>query len=395
MIPVAVALQLQLQLPLLLPHTIPAAVGSVLAVALAVGAELHGRRAYTGLAPDRVTRLWGHLIADAAPARGNAMRYRIRATAVAGGAQRAAADVELAVQVAAGPRLYRGQRVVLAGGRLGARGAATAMAVASTAAPLGFRSGTAAWRARVRAILERALARQGPRSGTLLRALLLGDRFAFDRRVTDAFRASGSMHLLALSGLHVGMAWAAASLLAGALRRPAIALAPEHARWWDAAAAVVGYVWLAGPRPSLLRAAAMAALAQAGRLRGDRPRGIEVLAAAAIVVLILEPSATTALSFLALAGILLLGPRITLHLPGMLPPALRGALGVAVGAQLFTFPLVLHSLRCRAPGRCGGRPAAHPAYRPVSARWRPRYGRRRRFRRCLPGGQRAAAGGVV
>ena len=27
----------------------------------------------------------------------------------------------------------------------------------------------------------------------------------------------------------------------------------------------------------------------------------------------------------------------------MLPPALRGALGVAVGAQLFTFPLVLHS----------------------------------------------------
>ena len=143
MIPVAVALQLQLQLPLLLPHTIPAAVGSVLAVALAVGAELHGRRAYTGLAPDRVTRLWGHLIADAAPARGNAMRYRIRATAVAGGAQRAAADVELAVQVAAGPRLYRGQRVVLAGVRLGARGAATAMAVASTAAPLGFRSGTA------------------------------------------------------------------------------------------------------------------------------------------------------------------------------------------------------------------------------------------------------------
>ena len=261
-----------------------------------------------------------------------------------------------------------------------------------------------AWRARVRAILERALARQGPRSGTLLRALLLGDRFALDCRVTDAFRASGSMHLLALSGLHVGMAWAAASLLAGALRRPAIALAPEHARWWDAAAAlavaaVVGYVWLAGPRPSLLRAAAMAAVAQAGRLRGERPRGIEVLAAAAIVVLILEPSATTALSFqlsfLALAGILLLGPRITLHLPGMLPPALRGALEVAVGAQLFTFPLVLHSLRCRAPGRCGGRPAAHPAYRPVSARWRPRYGRRRRFRRCLPGGQRAAAGGVV
>jgi competence protein ComEC len=353
------------------------AAGSLLATLIGLTLELDGRRAYSVLPVADVTGVCGTLREDATPTSG-AMRYRLLVTQVAGltagtsgEAAAGGARVELALRVpgVSAERLYAGQRVcfepVAVAGGVGGSGGTRADASADAGARgwvgrgsgavavqvLGWADGVAATRAGLRRRLEHALERQGRRAGALLRALLLGDRFVLQRNVTTAFRNSGSMHLLALSGLHVGMAWTAAALVAGLLRRVGVALLPAQARWWDtlgalvAVLAVLGYVALAGPRPSLVRAASMATFAQAARLLGRRPSAVDLLALAAIVVLVADPGAASELSFqlsfLALLGILLLGPSIALHLPGVLPPTLRAVLGVTFGAQLLTLPLVL------------------------------------------------------
>jgi len=69
------------------------------------------------------------------------------------------------------------------------------------------------------AALERLEALSDPRTRGLCRALLLGERGALDPRLTDLFTRTGTRHVLAVSGMHVGLValifvWPAGSALA-------------------------------------------------------------------------------------------------------------------------------------------------------------------------------------
>jgi len=143
----------------------------------------------------------------------------------------------------------------------------------------------------------------GPRQAALMEAMTLGVRDDLgDLRAR--FAAAGLAHVLALSGLHVGVLVAALGrALAGLGRR----------RYPVLAVATVAYVALVGPTPSVVRAALMVLAGLAGLAAGHgRIQAWPSLALAATVSLLLAPAqladASFQLSYLAVAGMLLFAP---------------------------------------------------------------------------------------
>jgi competence protein ComEC len=157
----------------------------------------------------------------------------------------------------------------------------------------------------------------GPSRG-LLRALILGQRGELGG-VRDAFGAVGAAHLLAISGLHMGLVWGFSFLLLrlALASWPALALRCNAIKLAAAGALVpcIGYALLAGCSTPTLRALVMAACL-VGALLIDRPyRPSGGLALAALVIGIIWPHAPLTLSFqlsfVAVASILLAaGPLI-------------------------------------------------------------------------------------
>jgi competence protein ComEC len=108
--------------------------------------------------------------------------------------------------------------------------------------------------------------------------------------------------------------------------------------------AAAGFVLLARPEPSVLRAAAMGLVAVAGLGSGGRRRGVRALAWSVLLLVLIDPwlsrSVGFALSVSATAGILLLAPPWRDALARWLPPTLAEALAVPLAAQVVCTPLV-------------------------------------------------------
>ena len=164
---------------------------------------------------------------------------------------------------------------------------------------------------RIRGSLASSLQRAipAPESG-LAQALLLGVRSELPRDVKDAFRDAGMSHLLAISGLHVGIVLALA-LGVG------VATLGNGNPWaiLGATATVWVYAALSGLDPPVLRAAIMGSLALGQGLTGRGMRGLTALVLAAGVMVGIEPallqSLSFQLSFTAMAGVIVGLPLIT------------------------------------------------------------------------------------
>jgi competence protein ComEC len=153
-----------------------------------------------------------------------------------------------------------------------------------------------ALRARGLAVLERHVS---PARAPLAAALLLGSRESLPRDEADDFLATGTIHILSISGLHVGLL----SLALFKLLR--LAIVP---RGWAlaAVAAVTGaYMLLVHAETPVLRATLLVWLSCLAAAAGRRSPAINGLAVAAIVVLALRPAdvlgAGAQLSFLSTA----------------------------------------------------------------------------------------------
>lgn len=166
-------------------------------------------------------------------------------------------------------------------------------------APRGLAAAVDRARQRVRDAIERNLAESAGRA--VVTALAIADRSALDDAVRQILADTGTAHLLAISGLHVGLAatagfWVARLLLTPfAFARRGRRLLHGAAAW--AIAAALGYALLAGLGVSTLRAVVMvsAALALLLTSRGTQPA--VPLAWAAAIVLLADPFAPLGAGF--------------------------------------------------------------------------------------------------
>ncbi|MGD2063357.1 MAG: DNA internalization-related competence protein ComEC/Rec2 [Nitrospirota bacterium] len=204
--------------------------------------------------------------------------------------------------------------------------------------------------------------RFSPETAALVAALTLGTRGDLSPEVRQSFIDSGTAHLLAISGLHVGLLAtylfalshlaARRTLPVAALRDGGVWAHPQGIAAAVALAGVLAYTVLSGAHTSTRRAALMIAALLVAPLLGRRSRPGHTLCLAAIFLLCLQPQAvglaSFQLSFAAVAGILLAvgGRGRPSHAPwekGKLRRLAHYVVGLARatgGAWLATAPLV-------------------------------------------------------
>ena len=173
----------------------------------------------------------------------------------------------------------------------------------------------------------------------LLPGLVVGDTRAMDPVLDEDFERAGLAHLTAVSGANVAIILTA---VLWPLRRRA---ADRRVQAVVAAVLLAGFVVLAGPSPSVVRAAAMGAVTLLA-LAAGRPRAaLPALGAAVCTLLLLDPGlardAGFALSVAATAAIVLLSPGWSRSLRARgCWPVLADAVAVSAAAGLATAPLV-------------------------------------------------------
>ncbi|MFB9763536.1 ComEC/Rec2 family competence protein [Nocardioides kongjuensis] len=230
---------------------------------------------------------------------------------------------------------------VLAEGRLAASGdPGTAALLTGARDPVRIRGPDPWWRASaaVRASIRRAVAHRPPDQAGLVPALVDGDDAGLPDAVERDFRTTGLTHLTAVSGTNL-------TLVVGSLLL--IARAAGVRRRWLAVvglAGIVGFVLLARTEPSVLRAAVMGSVGLFAFGPDGRRRGLRALGVAVAGLVLVQPelavAAGFALSVLATAGIVLLGPPLARALARWLPRAVAEAVAVPSAAQLACTPVI-------------------------------------------------------
>lgn len=143
----------------------------------------------------------------------------------------------------------------------------------------------AAWCDRLRSHWQSRLwAALGPDLAPTAAAMLIGARHSMPRESVDAYRVTGALHVLVVSGLHAGILISLVGLLLG------LGWLPKRWGLMLAMVLVAGYAWLTGGHPPVLRAAILAELACIALWLDRNPFAINSLAIAALVVLLLNPS---------------------------------------------------------------------------------------------------------
>ena len=155
----------------------------------------------------------------------------------------------------------------------------------------------------------------------LLKALLIGDRSAIHPATLETFKAGGAMHLLAISGMHLGMialmTVAAAEWLLKRSPRLLLTIHLRKAALVLALPPIIAYAMITGLQPPALRALIMTLVFMAAILLNRQWCSLNNLALAALLILIIDPpalmGASFQLSFAATAGIILLVPALQLR----------------------------------------------------------------------------------
>ena len=201
----------------------------------------------------------------------------------------------------------------------------------------------------VRAVGSRSRGRVPADPTGVLRAVAAGDRTAVDEGIWILLRRTGTAHLLAISGFHVGIVALVVGLLfrigarCTALARPVGV--PVGWSWVAGASAGFLYALAAGSPVSAQRAAWCLVGVALGRVAGRVTEPMSLLGCAAVAVLVLDPAAVGSagmqLSFGAVVGILRVTPWLLRWVPPDLPWGVNRVVqgvSVTVAATVGTLP---------------------------------------------------------
>lgn len=183
----------------------------------------------------------------------------------------------------------------------------------------------------------------------LVKALLTGDKSDLTKEITGIFRDSGASHILALSGLHLGVLYILLARLTAPLgNSPWI----RRLRYSLIIVAALFYSIMTGATPSIIRAFLFITINETARLLGRKREPVRVLLAALTVQLALKPDVISSvgfqLSYMAMAGIFLLYPTMERIYPAPSGSRLSrfnpfrkiwNAAMLSISCQIFTGPL--------------------------------------------------------
>lgn len=179
----------------------------------------------------------------------------------------------------------------------------------------------------------------------IVAAMTLGDRQQLSPDIRDAYSASGASHILALSGMHLGIIYFMLTLILAHGRR-------QSAMQAIVLAAVWGYAALSGLSPSIVRSATMYTMFAIGTIFHRPTMSPNTLSMAAIIILALSPSSlwdiSFQMSFMAVTGILMFQRHLYAAMPTKVvmrwPPVgwCWSMATVAASAQIMAAPLAAY-----------------------------------------------------
>ena len=194
------------------------------------------------------------------------------------------------------------------------------------------------------AMREKELLKNDDASGVII-GLTTGLKTYMRKEIKASFSKSGTMHLMAVSGLHVNfiyMILTSITLLMGNIK------SMRYARAGIILAVIWLYAFFTGMAPSILRAVIMITMAEAGRVTGKDNNSLNALSFAVLAICIHNPAsafdAGFQLSFLAtLSIIMLVKPLSSLYNPGnRIMKYLWNSACVSLCCQTGTLPLTIH-----------------------------------------------------
>ncbi|MDA3941084.1 MAG: ComEC/Rec2 family competence protein [Spirochaetia bacterium] len=181
--------------------------------------------------------------------------------------------------------------------------------------------------------------RMKPGASLLFTALFTGTKENPNGKLFTSIKKAGASHILALSGMHLGII----SLGILFLFTP---LFGRHQSFVLTLVLIIIYVFLVKSGPSLIRGAILFSLLGLFSFSGLRIDIFHILVICFLIQVTVYPGCAWELSFqlsyMALGGIILGSNAIRRILPGLIPFNLRTVLAASISAQLFTAPLVLN-----------------------------------------------------
>gem|GEM_PF-699431 len=206
--------------------------------------------------------------------------------------------------------------------------------------PVGWRSEFHRLRYEISSGMYHRLTGLLPETASFLAALLLGWKTDSASSLAELFRLSGCIHILALSGFHVG-------LIAFVLKKMLKPFIGITAASLLSAFGALGFLLLTGIRPSLFRAVLMYLLWTRDSILGYKIDSLNYLSAAFILQVLIFPLSVYSLSFqlsyTALTGLILSGRAYSRFFSRYIPKKAASVFGAGLGAQFITLPLIVHS----------------------------------------------------
>jgi len=176
----------------------------------------------------------------------------------------------------------------------------------------------------------------GEENGATAFAVLFGDKNDVKHDVKDAYKSSGTIHLLTVSGLHVGFLIALLGYVFKKCRIKGI--------WNFLLCCVVLflYAWLCGFAPSVLRAGIMGLVLLTAKISGRCYDNLNALGLAGILIILIFPFSALdvgfQMSFFCVLGIFIVYPWLSKLLRKVFPKVVANSMAISLSASLGVFP---------------------------------------------------------
>lgn len=178
----------------------------------------------------------------------------------------------------------------------------------------------------------------------IVSALVVGDKSELDAELKQGFSVAGAMHVLAVSGLHVGIIYKVLEFLFNLFFK---SKKQKKLQAYSILLILWSYAFITGLSPSVLRAVWMFSFIVVANLKLNNPNVYNTLAASAFFILVMNPNylfhVGFQLSYVAVLGIVSIYPLLfnRLKSKNRIWNAVWGLTVVSFAAQISTFPIAL------------------------------------------------------